>query len=516
MFAQTKKQQLVKTVSIPAPVKGLNARDAIASMPPDFALTLDNCFCTPTTVDSRGGTSNWVTGITGFIETITHYVSPTKGVLIAAANHKIYDVTAQGTVGSAKISGLTNNRWQSANFSTPGGNYLYMVNGADSPILYDGTNYTAITGISTPAITGVTTSTLIHVNVFANRLWFVPVNSQSVYYLPTNSIAGAATAFPLASVLQLGGYIMAMMTWTIDNTQGVQEYAVFITSEGECLVYQGYDPSFAATFTLVGRFAMGRPIGRRCFVKIASDNCIICADGIVSLSKELTTDRNESQTFSYNIVNLINNDVAAYKSNFGWQPVYYPIGNKIIINVPQTENNTLYQYVMNTITGAWTTWNKVNNSFNAACWDVFEDVLYCGVNGSVVVADIGTDDNGASITWDIQPAYSYFENLGQEKYFTMVRPIILSQENIKLSYILNVDYKSLDPPTPPISVAIGSPWNTSPWNISAWTGASVITKNWLGVGGIGYAAALHMSGSTKGMSASLQSIDYVYEVGGVL
>jgi hypothetical protein len=518
MLAPTKKQQTAQTTSIPAPVKGLNARDAIASMPPDFALVLDNCFCSPTTVDSRNGSSNWVTGITGWVETITHYSSPTNGVLIAAANNSIYDVTALGSVGSAKISGLTNNRWQTANFATPGGNYLYMVNGADNPVLYDGTNYTQITQMSSPiAITGVDPSTFIQVCPFQSRLWFIPVNSLTPYYLPVSSIGGAAAAFPLGSIFQLGGYIMAMATWTIDNVSGgIQDYAVFVTSEGEVAIYQGYDPSFAATFTLVGIFRIGRPVGRRCFTKIASDNAIICSDGLVSFSKELTTDRDQSQAFSYNIQKLINSDISSYRGNFGWQVVYYPAGNKLMINVPATENIIQYQYVMNTITGAWSTWNFENNAFNAACWDVFEDVLYFGTNGAVVIADTGTSDNGNAIQWDIKPAFNYFGALGQQKYFTFVRPIIAAAGQVMLSYVLDLDYANTEPIAPPLSESTVAPWNTSPWNTTPWGGTPQITKNWLSVGGIGYAASLRIKGNTKGMIVSLQSTDYVYERGGVL
>lgn len=508
----TKKQQVSKTTSLPAPVKGLNARDAIASMPPDFALVLDNCFCTPTTVDSRNGSSNWVTGITGWVETVGHYLSPTKGVLFAAANNSIYDVTTAGSVGSAKLASFTNNRWQWTNFSTPGGNFLHMVNGADALVQYDGTSWSKITS----DISGVSTSALIHVNAFASRLWYVEKSSLHMWYLPLNSIAGAATLFDLSSIFTMGGFLMAMCTWTIDNTQGVQDYAVFISSEGEVLIYQGYDPSFASTFTKVGQFRMGRPIGRRCFVKMGSDNVVLCADGVVTLSKELTTDRDISQTLSYNIQNTINQDVSTYNANFGWQPLYCPLANKLIINVPSTENSMQYQYVMNTITGAWSTWNKENNSFNAACWDIFEDVIYFGGNGAVVVADTGMDDNGSAIQWDIQPAFSYFESLGQEKYFTLVRPIFLSSQSIQLSYVLNTDYVTNSPSTPPLSSGSGSPWG-SPWNVTPWTNTGArINKNWLGLGGVGYAAALRMSGLTQGISASLQSIDYVYETGGVL
>lgn len=478
-----------------------------------YALSLDNWFCTPTTVDTRGGTSNWATGFSGQVETVMHYNSATAAKLFAACVGSIFDISSSGSIGAAVVTGKSNARWQSVNVTTPGGWFLMAANGADSVLIYDGSSW------ANASITGVTSANLVHVNVFKNRVYFTEINTMNAWYLPVNSIAGAATKFPLSSIFTRGGYLMAMLTWTIDNTSGVDDYAVFITSEGEVAIYQGYDPDFASSWTLVGVFFMGRPIGRRCFTKMGSDNAVICADGVVALSKELTTDRDISQSLSYNILNLINNDVAAYNANFGWQPVYYPIGNKLIINVPAMEGAGQYQYVMNTITGAWSSWGKLNSPIAANCWDVFEDNIYYGGNGVVAQADLqsNTSDNGVAIQTDMKPAFSYFGELGTEKYFTMARPIFLSTDPITPSYVLCLDYNDVLPVTPQGSIGTGSPWDTSPWDVTPW-GASgyQVNKNWLTVGGVGYAASLRMATLTNGVSASLQSIDYVYETGGVL
>lgn len=519
MISQTKKQQTAKTTSIPACIKGLNAKDSIAQMDPTYALVLDNWNCQPSSVDTRNGSLTWSTGLGAWVETIAHYSGGTSQKLFGAASTHVYDCTSSGAVGAAVVSSQTNARYQWSNFATSGGNYLYMVNGADSPLLYDGSTWTKITGVSVPAITGVTTSNLINVNGFKNRLYFIEKNTLKVWFLPLQSIGGAASLFDLTSIFTKGGYLMAMMTWTVDSASNIDDYAVFITSEGQCAVYQGYDPTFAATWNLVGIFNMGRPIGRRCFAKMGSDLVVVCADGIALLSKELLTDRSQSATVSYNIVNMINSDVQSYNANFGWQPVYYPFGNKLIINVPVIENSSQYQYVMNTITGAWSTWGKENSPLNAACWDTFQDTLYFGGNGAVVQADLSATltDDGASIRCDMKPAFSYFGDLGQSKLFTMVRPIFLATDPITPSYVLCLDYNDSSPSTPINATGSGTPWDTSPWDVSSWGASGLqVNKNWLTVGGIGYAAALRMAVLTGGIKASLQSIDYVYEVGGVL
>lgn len=510
------RQQTAKTTSIPAPVKGLNSKDSIAAMDPTFALVLDNYTCSPTTVDTRNGSATWATGLDSWVETLMHYSGGALNRMYAATSTKIYDVTSAGAVGAAKVTSLTNARFQWVNFAAGGGTFLIAVNGADKLLNYDGTNWTKVDAVSTYAITGVTTSTLVHVNVFKNRLWFVENNTLRMWYLPIQSIGGAANVFDLSSQFSKGGYLMAMMTWTIDNTQGVDDYAVFVTSEGEAAIYQGYDPAFSTTFTLVGKFTLGRPIGRRCFVKMGSDNVLVNADGVIQLSKELTTDRNLSSALSYNITQTITNDVTSYAANFGWQPVYYPIGNKLIINVPAVENNTTYQYIMNTITGAWSTWNKENIGFTAVCWDTFQDNVYFGGNQVVYQGDEGMDDSGVAISSDVKPAFSYFGDLGQQKYFTMVRPIFVSNGVVSPTFALCLDYNDVLPTTPPTSSGGGPAWDTVYWDTSLWGGGGIVNKDWRTIGGIGYAVSLRMALITSGISAQLQSIDYVYEPGGVL
>lgn len=515
------RKQVAETTSIPAPVKGLNARDAIANMDPEFALSLDNYFCTPTTVDIRNGSTTWATGLLAAVETVMHYKSATASKLYGIAGNKIYDATSQGGVGAAAVSGLTNSRFQWTNFATPGNWYLIAVNGADDMRLYNGSAWQSVNAASSPiAITGVNTSTFVHVNAFQNRLYFTQLNTLSVWYLDVNSIGGAALEFPLASIFTKGGYLMGMLTWTIDNAAGVQDFAVFVTSEGEVAIYQGYDPNFASTFTLVGKFFMGRPIGRRFFEKMGSDNVIVCADGIALLSKELTTDRKLSETLSYNILNLINTDVTSFNANFGWQCIYYPIGNKLIINVPNVEDEMAYQYVMNTITGAWSSWGKLANNLNALCWDMWDDKIFYGdPDGNIVQADVPVvgNDDGVAILTDVKPAFSYFGNLGQEKEFKMARPIFLSTDPITPTYVLCLDYNDATPSQPTAAVGSGTPWDTSPWDTSPWGSSGYqVNKNWLTVGGLGYAASFRMATLTNGVGASLQSIDYVFERGGVL
>ena len=112
---------------------------------------------------------------------------------------------------------------------------------------------------------------IIHVNVYKKRIWGVLKDSLDACFLDSDAVAGAATKFPLGSVFQRGGYLVAMATWTLDSGEGPDDYAVFISSKGEVAVYGGIDPTDATDFTLKGIFFTAPPIGRRCFCKLGAD-----------------------------------------------------------------------------------------------------------------------------------------------------------------------------------------------------------------------------------------------------
>ena len=518
-MVRTNTQQKAQTTSVPAPIGGLNAVNSVAEMPPTDALIMDNMFPSPSTVDVRNGYTSWVTGITGWVETLAAYNQASgTNKLFAAANNAIYDVTIAGAVGASVVSGQTSNRYQHTNFmNSAGTQFLYMVNGADSPLVYDGSAWTKVTGVSTYAITGVTTSNLIHVNNFKNRLWFTEKNSFNVWYLGLYSIGGAATQLNLGPLFKLGGYLMGMVNWTVDSSYGLDDYAAFVSSQGEVVVFRGYDPTYAATWSLAGTYRIGKPVGRRFYAKSGADTLAITADGIVSFAKDLLSEGTKpEEAVSYKIVNMINTDVQSYSANFGWQIIVYPIGNKLIINVPSVENSTQYQYVMNLITKAWCTFGYYSSPWSAACFELFGDLLYFGGNGVVYKADVGNDDNGSAINVEVKPAFSYFDQPGRLKDFKLVRPVILSDGTVVPSFNLNLDYANTAPSSATVYSGGGFAWNTTEWNTKTWSNYQTVQKRWLVANGTGYAASLHMKASIKSMNMKLQSIDYVYEYGGVI
>lgn len=497
------------TASISAPIGGLNTQDGLADMPPLDATIMDNTFPRTSDVMVRKGFSNYVTGITGKVETLMQYASGSTRALFAAAGTAIYDVTITGTVGAAVVTAQSNARWQYTNFGTAGGRFLLAVNGANTPLNYNGSIWA-----TTPAITGVASATLIHVNPFKERLFFIENNTMNAWYLPVSSIGGAASRLDFSTLFKLGGHLMSMGTWTIDGGNGIDDYAVWITSEGEVAVYQGTDPSNSATWALVGVFRLGKPIGRRCMVKLGGDLAVITYDGIVPLSKALRNDRIDAEiALSNKIRSELSNLSIMHGNKYGWQIILFPSVNMLIVNVPTNENTTSVQYVMNTITGAWCRFTGIYS----ICFELFNEHIYFGTDGKVGKFWDTNADAGTMITADIKQAWSYFGRKGQLKKFNMARPVLSTDGVINPVMDMNVDFEDKVPSSAPtFSTLSTSAWNTSPWNTTPWTRSLGIQKSWQSVTGLGYAAALRMRASTNSPIIIWTSTDYIFEAAGYI
>ena len=503
--------QIAKSITVAAPTGGLNAVNSLAAMPPTDCIVMDNWLPQPSYVSMRNGYTLGATGFPGWVETILCY-SGTSEKIFGISGTAVYDGTAAGPVGAAVVTGLTNARWEYVNVATAGGQFLYAANATDAPLLYDGTNWTKITGSSSPAITGVTTTTLRNPVVWKNRVWFVQDNTLNAWYLPTASIGGAASQFPLTAIFRKGGTLRAIITASLTDGSTFDQYIAFLTTEGELALYTGVDPAQAGLFILQGMYDIGKPVGRRCWFKYGEDAIIICSDGFVSLSKLISIGRiNSTEAISYKILNLVNNDVAAYGNNFGWQGALHPLGNKVLINVPQNENNTQYQYVMNTITNSWCRFTN----WNFTTLEVQANTLYGGGNTYIAIADTGHDDNGEDIIALMKTAFSYL-GTSTQKFITMCRPLIQTDGVLNVSLNINMDFSD----TPPMNQgtyisSAGPPWDTSPWDTTAWGSGLTTSTYWKTVYGEGFAAALYIGATAQDMTVNLQAIDYVWETGGI-
>lgn len=506
-------------ITLAAPTLGWNARDALANMNPQDAVYLENLFPSPTSVAVRNGYTEWATGIVGTVESIFQYSGASTEKLFGVASGSIYDVTAGGAVGAASVTGLTNSRWQYVNNTTSGGNYIQAVNGADKMIVFDGSAWHA-DGDGVPYnVTGVDTATCIGITLSHNRVWLVQNATLKAWYLPTGSIGGAANALDLSSFAERGGYLMAVATWTMDAGYGMDDMTAFITSNGEVLVYRGTDPSSSTTWSLIGVYWIGSPIGRRCFIKLAGDLLLITQDGVISMASALQSSRvNPKAALSNKIQYAISQAISTYGANFGWQLMQFPRENMLILNVPIQEGLNQQQYVMSTIKRGNGDWAWCNfTGWQASCWELWQDDIYFGGVNVVCKAWNGYDDNGANIATNGLQAFNNFGNDKVQKRYTMMRPILQSDGSPSVLAQMNVDFDTSNP-TAPLSFTgtTYATWDTALWDAGIWAGAIAILKNWQGCTGIGYWAAPHLTTATMGIQTAWVNTTVVFEGGGII
>jgi hypothetical protein len=468
--------------SVPAPIWGWDALNPVSKMPPDHAVRLVNWFPQTSWVELRKGyVVHANTATDEPVESLMAYQGLTSAKLFAASADSVFDVTVEDSV-TTEVTGLANARIQHTNFATTGGNFLYCVNGADTPFYYDGSTWqtATITG------SGIDATEWVQVNVFKNRLFFVKNNSTSFDYLPVDSIQGTAAEFELGGLMSMGGYIMAMSTWSIDAGDGPEDYAVFVTSRGQVIIYRGTDPGEADSWALVGVFFMGAPIGRRCMTKVGADVAIICIDGVLPLSKAMVFERAAVVKISLTerIQRVMNESARAYKNNFGWQLISYPQGTRCVLNIPVEENVTQEQYVMNTITGAWCKYTGHNGS----CWELLNDNIYFGDNtGRVMLADSTGSDNGEAIVADMMTAFYDYGTAGVVKRWVQCQPLMTTDSQVIPGIAFNVDFQENAPLSVSDSVVTpGAEWDLSAWDQVVWPGEVTSQTNWLGATGIGH------------------------------
>lgn len=497
--------------TLPPPINGWDTRTALSDMPPDHAIVLDNWFPETDRVTVRRGNTSHATGMSGAVETLIEYVPLTaSGKMFAANDGNIYDVTSPGAVGAAVVTGMSSDRWQQVQIGTAAGQYVRLFNGLDTPQVYDGSTWG-----TTPAITGPTAASLVWGNVHQKRLWFGEKDSLSAWYLAVNSVGGAATEFPLAGIARLGGYLVGMGTWTRDAGDGMDDVAVFLTSEGEAIVYQGTDPASASAWSLVGVFRIGKPIGRRCFVKAGADLILVTQDGFVPLAAILTLDRSQARlaAISDQINRAVNDAVRDYGALFGWEPIVYPRGRMLVFNIPQS-TTTAHQYVFNTITGAPCRFTGIN----AKCFALLNDSAYWGGSDGVVYKfDDGVSDDGANIEADALQAFNYFGSPQSNKVFKLVEPIFQSDGAAAPAIDLNTDFNITTPTGVATAPTVASGlWNVMKWNQGIWGGDDQIYRGWHGVRGTGRAAAIRIRVNTNSPRPSWISTNFTFVRGGQL
>lgn len=463
---QTGRQAVSRRVSLPPPIGGWNTRDDPVQMRPIDATHLKNFWPRRRDVQMRRGYTEYATGVgSGNVDTVVEFFDGTTRKMLACSPTNIYDATGGGAATSLAGS-MTSGRWQTAMMAGTMG----LVNGADSPQTYDGSTISAMTVSGS----GLTTSNLIGINIFKSRSYFWEDGGRSFWYSSVNTLGGALTEFDLTETARFGGYLVAMENWTVDGGDGVDDFAVFIMSSGEVIVYQGSDPGSSSDWAKVGSYRIPPPLDIRGSVRVGAEIMVLTENDIISVPSAFKAPAPPASK----LAGAIGVSGPAYRTNTGWDAIYYPKRSMLLLNVP-IASDQFEQYVINLQNGSPARFTNQN----ARCWGIYDNDLYFGgTDGVVYLADTGTDDNGSNIEAEARQAWSDLGVPGN-KQVTAFRGVWSGTSGFKAGMAIGMDYENATVTQAVTTGGSGTPWG-SPWG-SPWGATQGIIDEWELGGGVG-------------------------------
>ena len=517
-------QQVSTTVSIPSPTGGLNTKSPLSRMADSDAVQMTNAIPTSIGVAVRKGYQLHQLGGT-FIESIFSYTGSgaTPDKLFVADGNFIRDVTTSGSPVNV-VFDLVSAKLKTVQLSNQAGQFLVVANGEQAPKFYNETTWNTFTSAVSPAAPGEFSGTvdltrLTSPIVHQKRLWFVLKNSSRIVYAPINSLGGALVTFDVGGLFPRGGFVTSICSWTSDGGSGIANRLVIISSEGDCVVFSGADPSVAADFRNDGVWQLQPPAHDRPFVAYDGDILYFANTGIFPLSSYLQSSTNAPPITS-NISNTIGTIARKFKSSHGFDAIQVPNEHLLVINIPQITLSGNIQFAFNSETGGW----SLFTGLPANCWASLNGEVYFAGGTSVWKAFVGYKDavgldgtGGRPYSAIVQQAFSTLGVPGNNKHVSLIRTNLISttsRTSMKISVKTDFD---VSPPNniPTVSSGTASLWDVSSWDLNNWGSDNVAMSRWQGASGSGTYISIILVIQVIDETVWTSS-DLVFEVGGIL
>lgn len=471
-------------MSFPGPSKGLCLFDDITNVPDGGALVLENFVVGNSLTRVRRGyvLRNNSAEPCSAICTYTSGVTSRAFAFCGNVSQVIYDISGPGLPVEADPNKLTIADWSFIQFASGGGEFLIAIGYGNKRRYFDGTAWFSdieITG------EGLDSANLKQVWVHGARQWFIEANTLNAWYLPVDNIGGIAVKFPTAGVFKHGGVLVAGASWTIDASDtGIQAACIIISSEGECVVYEGTDPD--SNFSLKGVYRIGKPCGINCFMKTGGDVAVMTEDGLVAMSQVVSLDAAAlvNQSVSKNI-RPIWTDLIARTDKNKWRITRRDSEGYAIVSTPAGSGVKPMQLVANLQTGAWSIWTGWNVSQMAVYGN---ELVFSDTDGVFYSGEVGGNDNGQPYTATYIGPYR-MADMGRI-FAKMMRAVLQSIIPFRVKVAALFDYSTDKPANPPAMTALsGALWDVALWDVAKWGGGRNALLHWQNVSGDGTAIA---------------------------
>jgi hypothetical protein len=519
--------------TFPAPNNGVDVSQPLPGGDPTKANRLSNLIPRVFGCVLRAGYADWASNMGGKINTLMSYqpAHNADGKQFAASETgDVYDVTTRTgplitppvawsfTPGDMPHPG----EFSYVNFTTTGDvHFLCVVGEGMGYKTFDGTAWVShAQGTAAGEIEGIDPKKFDYVCIWKSRLWFIEANSTVAWYLPVGVIAGKATAFDFGSLLPNGGSLAMISNWTVDGGEGLDDNLVILSNQGDTLLYKGSDPDNVATFSMVGRWYIGRvPAGRRCLAHYSTDVAILSEKGLVFLSEILRGQAFfDNAVLARNINGELSKQVIDSINERYWEVRFLPREQVVCVNAPSSAFGD-FQWVFEVNSKAFCTLSGIP----ALTIDTFDSRTFFGDDIGKVWAAFTGDTDGAldgAPGRDIEGyVVTTFQTVGDPvrvKRFLMIRPSFVAPTAPAYSAKINPNWVlSLPQQTVPFIDNGTNKWDLGVWDVAVWSGEAQSFEGWVGATGTGRFASLAMR--VKGLpGTTFIAWTVVVDSGGIL
>lgn len=524
--------------TLPPPSGGLDVVSPIDNMDPSTALELVNVFPGAGSPTVRLGYEKFTTTGAGKPVRFIHELRKTDGtvLLIAADDNDIYSIDTAGVVtNKSKVNGYTSGAWAREVFA----NNIYLTNGVNNAQVLQSTGGLA----QDISCSGVTIANLVNVNQYRQRLYFVEKDTCKVWYhatAGTTFVGGSPVmnSYDFQYNFKRGGYLLFTATYTNQTAATSQDLFIACSSEGELIFYTGTDPSDTTTpWQPVAHYIIGRPLGRKSYIRVNQDLWIITQQGIVPISALFQSDPEQAlNVVSYRINPLITQYATQVDLSEMWQGFFHPLGRRVYITLPDSTTTATF-LVYSIDTKAWTQFALYSSEHcisscqfdNLPYYGSTTGIIYKGETGYADAVD--TSGNAQAILYNIRTAFNFYNARGIYKAFKDCRPIIKAKAGLTLNLGLDTDFRRqsiLSSVTTPASTftAWGVQWGVGAGTINPYTLLPLPTYyqpwssdvdyiyNRYAIAGQGHCAALRVGGSIKNTPCQFFGFEIRFVAGG--
>lgn len=512
-----------QTITLPAPIKGLSEIENWAYVKPGSASVLDNWFPTQKGLKIRGGTERWLS-LPDPVEAVRsgfEYVSGANHRMFAATNTRLFDVSfADSPVLATGVGTITNGNFTAAQFATQGGDWLLIVNDVGDYVRrFNGTIWeyldTAYAGVPSRITASVTAPAAIqdgrgltHIWKYRNRLFFIQGGTMDAWCLPLNAVGGELIYIPLSGAAKRGGSLLFGASWSMNAGDGLGEKCVFVTTEGELLVFTGTDPTSVTNWRQEGRYDISRPLGKNAHQQLAGDVLILTVDGVVPLSAAIQKDVSALSlaAITLPIEPMWMRELRA-KDVFPWIIAKWDEGDMLLVAFPGGKTyETKTVAVAHLHTGAWCRFL----GWDATCFMKLRGNLFFGTQDGKVqqVDSTGFDDTHFNVTLNKYVGDTYactmvggwemFQSPPNQVTWFQARAAFFSRarEPFEPQLAATTDYEFRIPPPPSAGPDPGvlDLWDQGLWDQAKWdqaTPGAAPARNtmWVSIGETGFSHA---------------------------